>query len=116
MRYIRSIISPPERGLAAATVLLGAAIIGLAFFVSPAPLQAALGLAGTGGALIGLAQLRRAGDAAKLDRILAELEEIREKLENTGEPEGGRTALSDVITTGLKMYADRIGRTKAEEE
>lgn len=115
MQYIRSIISPPERGLSAATVLLGAAVGGLAFFVSPAPLQAALGLAGAGGVLIGLTQLRRAGDAAKLDRVLAELAEIREKLEKSREPEGGRTAIADVITAGLKMYADRIGRPKEEE-
>ena len=116
MRFIKSVINAADRYLSLVTMLLGTAVILLAFFVTPIPLQVALGLTGAGVVTIGLGQKKRARDAEKLDRILTELSEIRQKMEQPKEPESGRTAIADVITAGLKLYADRITKPTKEEE
>ncbi len=116
MKFINSVINAADRYLSGVTMLLGTGVIVLAFFVTPIPLQVALGLTGAGVVTIGLGQQKRARDAEKLDRILTELSEIRQKLEQPKEPETGRTAIADVITAGLKLYADRIVKPTKEEE
>jgi hypothetical protein len=116
MKFINSVINAADRYLGRVTMLLGLAVIALAFFVAPIPLQVALGLAGAGVVTIGLAQQKRARDSNKLDRILTELSEIRQKLEQPKEPETGRTAIVDVITAGLKLYADRIPKPTQEDK
>ncbi|MCH8865163.1 MAG: hypothetical protein IIB13_07380 [Chloroflexi bacterium] len=116
MRFIKSVINAADRYLSRVTMLLGASVIVLAFFVSPIPLQVALGLTGAGVVTIGLGQQKRLRDAEKIDRILTELNEIRQKLEQPKEPETGRTAIADVITAGLKLYADRITKPTQEKE
>ena len=116
MRFIKSVLNTADRYLNRVTVLMGMAVILLAFFVAPIPLQVALGLTGAGVVTIGLGQQKRARDSEKIDRILTELNEIRQKLEQPKEPESGRTAIADVITAGLKLYADRIAKPTQEEE
>lgn len=116
MRFIKSVINAADRYLSGATMLMGLAVILLAFFVAPIPLQVALGLTGAGVVTIGLGQQKRLRDAEKIDRILTELNEIRQKLEQPKEPESGRTAIAEVITAGLKLYADRITKPTQEEE
>lgn len=116
MSFIKSVINAADRYLGRVTMLLGLAVIALAFFVAPIPLQVALGLAGAGVVTIGFGQQKRARDSEKLYRILTELGEIRQKLEEPKEPETGRTAIADVITAGLKLYADRISKPTQEDE
>ena len=116
MRFIKSVINATDRYLSGVTMLLGLAVILLAFFMAPIQLQVALGLTGAGVVTIGLAQQKRLQDSEKIDRILTELNEIRQKLEQPKEPESGRIAIADVITAGLKLYADRIAKPTKEEE
>ncbi len=116
MKFIKSVINAADRYLSGVTMLLGLGVILLAFFVAPIPLQVALGLTGVGVVTIGLGQQKRLRDAEKIDRILTELSEIRQKLEQPKEPESGRTAIADVITAGMKLYADRITKPTQKEE
>ncbi len=116
MKFIKSVINAADRYLNGVTILLGMAVILLAFFTAPIPLQVALGLTGAGVVTIGLGQKKRARDSEKIDRILTELNEIRQKLEQPKEPESGRTAIADVITAGLKLYADRITKPTKDDE
>jgi hypothetical protein len=116
MNFIKSVINAADRYLSRVTMLLGTGVIVLAFFVAPVPLQVALGLTGAGVVTIGFGQQKRLRDSEKLDRILTELGEIRQKLEQPKEPETGRTAIADVITAGLKLYADRISKPTPKDE
>ena len=118
MKAIESIIDTAYPILCAALLVIGAGLIALAFFVSPVPVQAAAGLGGLGFIALALLQVKRERDGRrdgeKLDRVLADLEEIREKLKE--EPEKPKTVIADILTSGLKYYTDYRHRQKEEEE
>ena len=117
MRFLKTIISESNWFLSVITILSGIAVVILAFINEPLQLQIALGLIGLGIISIGLVQIKRSQDSKKTDRILFELNEIQQELRKPKEPETGRTAIADVITAGLKYYADHMTRqTKQENE
>ena len=118
MKAIESIIDAAHGILCAALVVIGVGLIVLAFFVSPVSVQVATGLGGLGFIALALLQVKRdrdrRRDGEKLDRVLADLEEIKEKLKE--EPEKPKTVIADILTSGLKYYTDYMHRHKEDEE
>ncbi|MFC1981599.1 hypothetical protein ACFLVN_05105 [Chloroflexota bacterium] len=115
MRFLKIIIEESNLFLGVITILSGIAVVSLVFINEPLQLQIALGLIGLGVIAIGLAQIKRSQDSKKMDRILSELNEIQQELRKPREAETGRTAVADVITTGLKYYADHMARNSRQE-
>ena len=117
MKAIESIIGAAQQILAAVLLVIGAGLIALAFLTSPVEVQTAAGLGGLGFLALALLQVKhirdRKRDEERLERILAALGEIQEKLSE--EPEKPRTAIADVLASGLKLYADRLGKRDKEE-
>ncbi len=116
MRFIKSIVDSSNWCLSIVTILIGISIIFLAFINSPLQLQVALGLIGVGIVSVGLVQIKQTQNSKKMDKMLTELRAIQQELGKQKEPETSRTAIADVITAGLKYYADRIAKQTKEGE
>jgi len=99
-------------------ILVGLGTIVLAFTNSPLQLQIALGLIGLGFISLGLVQVKRSQnenrDEKKFDQIMAKLDEIQEELKKEEAPKGTGVAIADVLTAGLKYYADYMTKEKKE--
>mgnify|MGYP000353679508 CR=1 FL=1 len=119
MRFLDSIASAAYWIYSAVMILIGLGIIILAFINSPLQLQIALGLIGVGFISLGLVQVKRAQnenrDAERFDQIIAKLDEIQQELKKEEQPARTGIAIADVITSGLKYYADQITKPKKEE-
>jgi len=119
MRFLKSITSAAYWIYSTAMILIGLGIIIMAFINSPLQLQIALGLIGIGFISLGLVQVKQAQnesrDAKRLDQIIAKLDEIQQELKKEEQPARTGVAIADVITSGLKYYADQITKPKKEE-
>ena len=119
MRFLESIVNVSYWLYSAVMIVMGLGIIILAFMNSPIQLQIALGLIGLGFITLGLVQVKRGQDRKKneerIDIIVTKLDEIQEELKKEDKPKGTGVAIADVITSGLKYYADQITKSKKED-
>ena len=119
MRFLESIANVSYWLYSAVMIVIGLGIIVLAFMNSPIQLQIALGLIGLGFITFGLVQVKRGQDRKKneerIDIIVTKLDEIQEELKKEDKPKGTGVAIADVITSGLKYYADQITKSKKED-
>lgn len=119
MYFLKSIVSASYRIFGAVMIVSGFGMLILAFINSPLQLQIALGLIGLGFVSLGLAQIKRAQnenrDAERFDQIIAKLDEIQQELQKEKHPGSGGIAIVDIITSGLKYYADQITKPKKDE-
>jgi hypothetical protein len=119
MRFLESIVNVSYWLYSSVMIVIGLGIIILAFLNSPIQLQIALGLVGLGFITFGLVQVKRGQDRKKneerFDMIVTKLDEIQQELKKEDQPKGTGFAIADVITSGLKYYADQITKSKKEE-
>lgn len=119
MRFLESIVNVSYWLYSAVMIVIGLGIIILAFLNSPIQLQIALGLIGLGFITFGLVQVKRGQDRKKneerFDMIVTKLDEIQQELKKEDQPKRTGVAIADVITSGLKYYADQITKSKKEE-
>jgi hypothetical protein len=108
------------KSAAIATGIIGLGIIVTAF-VSP-PLQAKLALVLAGLALISIGVLlaklteSRKRDVDRFGDLVARLDAIEQELQKKEEPKNRGVAIADVISSGLKYYAEHMNRSKEEEK
>ena len=92
----------------------------MAFINSPLQLQIAMWIIGLGFFSLGLVQIKRAqsvkAEEERFNKIIAKLDEIQQELKKEEQPKGTGVAIADVITSGLKYYADQITKSKKEED
>jgi len=119
MRFLESIVNVSYWLYSAVMIVIGLGIIILAFLNSPIQLQIALGLIGLGFITFGLVQVKRGQDRKKneerFDMIVTKLDEIQQELKKEDQPKRTGVAIADVITSGLKYYADQITKSNREE-
>lgn len=120
MRFLESIAGVSSRLFSAIMILIGLATVILAVINSPWQLQSALGLIGLGFITAGLVYVKR-GQQEKLneqrfDRIMAKLDEIQQELKKKEQPKGTGIAIADVISSGLKYYAEHMTKQEKEEQ
>ena len=119
MRFLESIVNVSYWLYSAVMIVIGLGIIILAFLNSPIQLQIALGLIGLGFITFGLVQVKRGQDRKKneerFDMIVTKLDEIQQELKKEDQPKGTGVVIADVITSGLKYYADQITKSNREE-
>ena len=119
MQFLKSIVNVSYWLYNAVMIVMGLGIIILAFMNSPMQLQIALGLIGMSFITLGLVQVKRGQDRNKnrerFDIIVAKLDEIQQELKKEDQPKGTGVVIADVITSGLKYYADQIIKSKREE-
>ncbi len=119
MQFLKSIVNVSYWFYSAVMIVIGLGIIILAFMNSPIQLQIALGLIGLGFITSGLVQVKRGQDRKineeRFDIIVNKLDEIQQELKKEDQSKGTGVAFADVITSGLKYYADQITKSKKEE-
>ena len=119
MRFLESIVNVSYWLYSAVMIVIGLGIIILAFMNSPIQLQITLGLIGLGFITLGLVQVKRGQDRKiseeRLDTIVTKLDEIQQELKKEDQSKGAGVVIADVITSGLKYYADQIIKSKKEE-
>ncbi len=115
MNYLKSIVNALYWIFSAVMMLIGLGVIILAFMNSPLQLQFALGLIGMGFISLGLVQLKRIQGEKRIDQILAKLDAIQQEIEKEEQPERTNTAIADIITSGLKFYANHIKASQEEK-
>ncbi len=119
MHLLKSIFNASYWVFGTVIIVSGLGMIILAFINSPLQLQIALGLIGLGFISLGFAQVKRAQnektDEKRFDEIMAKLDQIQQELQKGKQPERGGTAIADLITSGLKYYAEHITKQKDEE-
>ena len=101
-------------------ILVGLGLIITAFLDSPWQLQIVAALVGLGFVCLGLMQIRRLQDnrrnEEKYEQILSKIDEIKQELEKMEPPKRTGVAIADVISSGLKYYAERMAKPKKEDE
>jgi hypothetical protein len=119
MRFLESIASVSYWLFSIVMILIGLTTIILAVFNSPWQLQSALGLIGLGFITWGLVYVKRAQnentDEQRFNQIMARLDEIQEEIKKEERPKGTGVAIADVITSGLKYYAEQMNKPNKEE-
>ena len=118
MNFIKSIVNVSYGIFGAVIILSGLGIIILAFMNSPWQLQIVMGLIGLGFIFLGLVQVKRVqdgkGDKERFEQIMTRLNQIQQELQKEKQPERGGTVIADILTSGLKYYADKIKNEKSE--
>ncbi len=108
------------KSIAIVITLIGLGLIISAFIDPPLQLQIALALVGLGFICLGLIQLKRARerkqDEERFEQIMAKLEQIQQELKKEDESKGKGVVIADVISSGLKYYAEHMTKPKKEEE
>ena len=115
MNYLKSIVNASYWIFSAVMMLIGLGVIILAFMNAPLQLQFALGLIGLGFISLGLVQLRRIQSEKRIDQILAKLDEIQQEIKKEEQPGRTSTDIAEIITSGLKFYADHIIASQEEK-
>jgi hypothetical protein len=119
MQFLKSIVGASYWLASAVMMLIGLGIIALVFMNSPLQLQIALGLIGLGFISLGLVKAKRTQNEKRneerLNQIVDKLDEIQQELEKGKQTEGSGAAMAELITSGLKFYADQIAKQKKEE-
>jgi len=120
MRFLESIASVSYWSFSAVMILIGFTTIILAAFNSPWQLQIALGLIGLGSIALGLVYVKRAQNEKvneqRFSQIIARLDEIQEELKKEERPKGTGVVIADVLTAGLKYYAEQMNKQNKEEK
>ncbi|MFC1861574.1 hypothetical protein ACFLYL_04830 [Chloroflexota bacterium] len=120
MRLLNYFTSASYRIFGMIMLVIGVALIVLAFINSPLQLQIAIGLMGLGFISLGLVVVKRvrndARDEERFNQLIAKLDEIQQDLQKDKGTEGRNTVITDIISTGLKFYADRMSKSDDEEE
>ena len=120
MRFLESIASVSYWLFSVVMILIGFTTVILAVFNSPWQLQIALGLIGLGFIALGLVYVKRAQnenrDEQRFNQIIARLDEIQQELKKEDQPKRTGVAIADVITSGLKYYAEYTTKQKKEEK
>lgn len=119
MNLIKLIVSTSYQSFGIVMMLIGLGMVVMAFINSPLQLQIAMWIIGLGFFSLGLVQIKRAQSAKaeeeRFNKIIAKLDEIQQELKKEEQPKGAGVAIADVITFGLKYYADQITKSKKEE-
>ena len=109
--------------LAIFIMLLGLAVIitaGFGCFGTTAEIKFALALAGIAIILSGLIQIRQVQDTKqeeeRYQKIMEKLEKIEKDIEGLEQPKGSGVVIADVISSGLKYYAEHMAQPKKEEK
>ena len=101
-------------------MLVGVGLIITAFLDTSWQLQIALALAGLGFICLGLIQIKRLQDIKrndeKYEQIMSKINEIKQELEKIEQPKGTGVAIADVISSGLKYYAEHMTNPKKEDK
>jgi len=120
MRFLKSIASVSYWSFSAVMILIGLTTIVLAVLSSPWQLQVALGLIGLGFIASGLACVKRAQNEdineKRFDQIIVKLDGIHQELQKEEQPKGTGVVIADVLTAGLKYYAEKMNKQSQEEE
>lgn len=120
MRFLEPIMKVSYRLYGAVMIVIGLGIIVLAFMNSPIQLQITLGLIGFGFITFGLVQVKRWQDrnenGEKFGIIVTKLDEIQEEIKREDKSKGTGAAIADVITSGLKYYAEHMTKQEKEEQ
>jgi len=97
-------------------MFLGFVIIGTAVISPMLELKIALALAGAAFVSSGVLQLGQAQkkkqDDQKLEQIMNKLDKIQQELEKVEQPKRTGVAIADVISSGLKYYAEHMTKPK----
>ena len=116
---VKSIIKSAYVIFGVKMMIIGVALIVLAFFNSPVALQVGMGLAGLGFISLGLLGLKRnsdrKGEEKQAEQVMAKLDEIQQAIEKQEQSKGSGIAIADVISSGLKYYAEHMSKEKDEE-
>jgi hypothetical protein len=110
--------------IAVLVILIGFGIIAAALFSQPQEFQIAMVLAGLAFVFSGYIQIAQAQDKKedekrneerhqKLMEKLEKIEQLGEKLE---QPRNTGVAIADVISSGLKYYAEHLGQQKEDKQ
>jgi hypothetical protein len=116
---VKSMINRADYIMCAALIIIGAGLVVLAFFNSPIQLQFTVGLAGFGFVCLGLVQIKKIRENdeyfEKIEQINNKLEEIKQELKEKEKPERTGVVVADIISSGLKYYAEHINKSKNED-
>lgn len=116
---MKSIIERADYIMCVVLIIIGAGLVILAFFNSPVQLQYTVGLAGFGFICLGLLQIKKIREndeyLEKIEQVNKKLEEIKQELEKKEKPEGTGVVVADIISSGLKYYAEHINKAKNED-
>jgi len=119
MRFLASIVNVPYWLYSAVLIVVGLGIIILAFINSPIQFQIVLGFIGLGFISIGLAQVKREQDRIideeRFDILVNKLDEIQQELKKEDQSKGTGVAIADVITSGLKFYAEHWTKQQKDD-
>lgn len=119
MNLIKLIDSISYQSFGIVMMLIGLGMVVLAFMNSPIQLQIALGLIGLGFITLGLMQVKRGQDRKineeRFDIIVTKLDEIQQELKKEDQSKGTGVAIADVISSGLKYYAEYMTKSNKEE-
>jgi Na+/phosphate symporter len=120
MNLIKLIVSTSYQSFGIVMMLIGLGMVVMAFINSPLQLQIAMWIIGLGFFSLGLVHIKRAqsvkAEEERFNKIIAKLDEIQQELKKEEQPKGTGVAIADVITSGLKYYADQITKSKKEED
>ncbi|MFC1971461.1 hypothetical protein ACFLV0_06025 [Chloroflexota bacterium] len=101
-------------------VLIGLGMVVMAFINSPLQLQIVMWMIGFGFFSLGLVQLKRLQDEKRykerFDEIMAKLDEIQQELKQEDQSKGKGVVIADVISSGLKYYAENMTKQQKEED
>jgi len=118
MRFSKYLNSVSYWILGTVMIAIGFGIIILALINSPLQLQIALGLIGLGFISLGLVQVKRTQDddrdEKRFNQVIVKLGEIQQQLQKENHAERVNTSIADIISSGLKYYADQ--KTKPPKE
>jgi len=118
VNFIKSIVNVSYEIFGAVIILSGLGIIVLAFTNSPWQLQIVMGFIGLGFIFLGLVQVKRVqdrkGDKERFEQIMTRLDQIQQELQKEKQSGRGGTVIADILTSGLKCYADKMKKEKSE--
>ena len=119
MRFLKYLNSASYWILGTVMIAIGFGIIILALINPPLQLQIALGLIGIGFISLGLVQIKRSQDdnrdEKRFNQVIVKLDEIQQELQKEKQAERRGTAIADIISSGLKYYADQKTKPQKEE-
>ncbi len=107
-----------SKNLAIILILIGIGFVILMFFNPISDIALAIaGLAFISSGFILLGQARNSEQNKKrFEQMMAKLEQICQELEKEEQPKGTGVAIADVISSGLKYYAEHMTKPKKEEK
>ncbi len=119
MRLLKYLNSASYWILGTVMIVIGFGTIILALINTPLQLQIALGLIGLGFISLGLVQVKRSQDddrdEKRFNQVIVKLDEIQQELHKDKHAERVSTSIADIISSGLKYYADQKPKSPKDE-